>query len=85
MKQTKQIDTFYCDYCGKECEHTPEFTLPVKEKNKDMMFMWIHNVPVTERVVAKQRDICPKCQERIIKLINDMEKMIYMSWKNTKD
>lgn len=32
MKQTKQIDTFYCDYCGKECEHTPEFTLPVKEK-----------------------------------------------------
>lgn len=47
--------------------------------------MGVHNVPVTERVVAKQRDICPKCQEWIIKLINDMEKMIYMIWKNTKD
>ena len=21
MKKTKQVDTYRCDYCGKECEH----------------------------------------------------------------
>lgn len=94
MKKTKQIDTYYCDYCGKECEHTPEFTLPVKEKNKDLMFMGEPNIPTIEKIVAKQKDICPKCQDQVAKLINllhyadfvgnDMEKMVYVLLKNTK-
>ena len=31
MKKTKQIDTYYCDYCGKECDHT-EFVMPYGEE-----------------------------------------------------
>lgn len=31
MKKIKQIETYYCDYCGKECEHT-EYVVPSLEK-----------------------------------------------------
>lgn len=94
MKKTKQIDAYYCDYCGKECEHTPELVLPVKEKNKDFMFIGHPDVPTIEKIVAKQRDICPECQNQIAKLVNllhyadfagsDMEKMVYVLLKKTK-
>lgn len=86
MKKTKQINTYYCDYCGKECEHTPEFVLP------DI------TVPIENRgcriIKPEQKDICPECQKQIAKLTNllyyadfvgdDMEKMVYVLLKKSK-
>lgn len=98
MKKIKQIDTYYCDYCGKECEHTPQYVFPsLEETTVDACSPRDGNV--LKRIIyasphAKQKDICPKCQDQIAKLINllhyadfigdDMEKMIYELLKNTK-
>ena len=71
MKKTKQIDTYYCDYCGKECEHT-EFVMPYGEEKveyaKDRYGNKIMPCHYTEPI-AKNRDICIDCQKRIINLM----------------
>ena len=88
MKKTKQIDTYYCDYCGKECAQTPEYFMPE-----------IRKVQYTSRcskniIRPSQKDICPVCQKQIAKLINllhyadfvgdDMEKIVYVLLKKSK-
>lgn len=74
MKKTKQIDTYYCDYCGKECEHTPEFVLPslepIKEYAKSSNGVKVAEFIVGENICSKQKDICPECQKKIISLLN---------------
>lgn len=98
MKKTKQIDTYYCDYCGKECEHTPEYVLPsLQETMVDACSPGDGSVlrGITYASPhAKQKDICPKCQNQIAKLTNllhyadfigdDMEKMVYVLLKKSK-
>lgn len=62
MKKTKQIDTYYCDYCGKECEHTPELVLPafdvVKLSNPTRFI-------TGEDFYFERQDICPDCFKKI--------------------
>lgn len=99
MKKTKQIDIqHYCDYCEKECEHTPEFVLPSLEENTvDVCSPRDGSVLKKIKYASphvKQKDICPECQKQIAKLINllhyadfvgdDMEKMVYVLLKNAK-
>lgn len=71
MKKTKQIDTYYCDYCGKECKHTPEFVLPssrtVDHYATNSMGVKLAKFE-TEKVISKQKDICPECQKNIVAL-----------------
>ena len=98
MKKTKQIDAYYCDYCGKECEHTPEFVLPSLEKNS-IGGCSPRDGSVIERIMyasshAEQKDICSKCQGQIAKLTNllhhaeflgdDLERTVYVLLKNAK-
>lgn len=71
MKKTKQIDTYYCDYCGKECEHTPEFVLPEKALED---FLFSESLRF-KSIKPKQKDICPDCQEKIIILLALMDKV----------
>lgn len=96
MKKTKQIDTYYCDYCGKECKHTPEYVLPSQEtiyaKNHTGNTVLRFDNP--NYIEAVQKDICPECQKQIAKLVNllhyadfvcdDMEKMVYVLLKKQK-
>ena len=63
MKKTKQIDTYYCDFCGKECEHT-DFVIPVKES----IYVEKSEIKLAkfgEMVVPKTADICPECQTKM--------------------
>lgn len=71
MKKTKQIDTYYCDYCGIECEHTPEFVIP-EMKLEDFLFP---NSLKFKVIKAKQKDICSECQKKIISLLALMNKV----------
>lgn len=71
MKKIKQIDTYYCDYCGIECEHTPEFVLPEMEL-EDFL---VPNSFKFKVIKAKQKDICPECQKKIISLLPLMNKV----------
>lgn len=72
MKKTKQIDTYYCDYCGEECKHTPEFVMPSLEEEKHYAFgkYGVKIASFTDiKIISKQRDICPKCQENVAALL----------------
>ena len=54
MKKTKQVDIYYCDYCGKECEHTPLYVVPFE---------------LRKEIVSKHVDICPNCQRKVALLL----------------
>lgn len=58
MKKTKTIDTYYCDYCGKECEHTPEYVLPEYKFIDETKSL---------KTIPVQKDICENCKHGIIK------------------
>ena len=63
MKKTKQIDTYYCDFCGKECEHT-DFVIPAKES----IYAQKNGIKLAkfgEMVVPNAADICPECQTKM--------------------
>lgn len=88
MKKTKQVDTYYCDFCGKECEHTLGYFMPEIRKVQ-------YSSRCSKEVIRpSQKDICSKCQNQIAKLTNllhyadfigdDMEKMVYVLLKKTK-
>lgn len=72
MKKTKQVDTYYCDYCGKECEHTPLYVVPklepVIEYAKNSMGAKLCCFE-TRKLVAKQVDVCPECQKKMALLL----------------
>ena len=73
MKKTKQVDTYYCDYCGKECEHTPLYVVPKLEPVTE----WAVNakgvrlIPfeVGKEIATRHVDICPDCQIKVALLL----------------
>jgi ribosomal protein L37AE/L43A len=72
IKKTKTVDTYYCDYCGRECQHTPLYTLPSSEQIKeDLMLHGNKTVAFVtgEEIKTKQKDICPDCQKKIATLL----------------
>ena len=74
MKKTKQVDTYYCDCCGKECEHT-DITLPSLEREPVYAMNGMSKLATfsSEILEIKQKDICPKCQHEIAKFLNLMK------------
>lgn len=90
----KLIETYHCDYCGKECEHI-DYVLPVIEydieyaKDSNGKKIVALDVPV---VNPKNVDICPKCQDiiarftRIMKYtdvkINEIEDSVFKAFIN---
>lgn len=65
MKKTKQIEYHTCDFCGKECDPTPQYYLPQFEL-----------YPACEcyggwRVVAKQIDVCTYCEGKIARMLDE--------------
>lgn len=71
MKQ----EVYCCDYCGKECEHT-DYILPVIEIDteyaKDGYGNKLAKLNI-DKVVPRQVDICPECQETIARLTRIMK------------
>jgi len=66
---------YYCDYCGKECEHTenimvPEM-VPVNAVNKQGIVL-IKGGHVLKHV---QKDVCVSCQEKINFLLKLMPRV----------
>lgn len=88
MKKIKEVSTYYCDYCGKECEHT-DITLPSLEYETE--YAMNNNIKLAEFsreiLEIRQKDMCPKCQEEIAKFlrlmkyatvkIDDVEKVVF--------
>lgn len=77
MKKTKQIDTYYCDYCGKECEHTPELIMP--EIECIQLFQTNENSPLrfmtAQEIYFHSKDICPECLRKISVLLTQIDKV----------
>ena len=70
----KEITTvkYYCDFCGEECKHTPEYIMP--ETNEEMPETKnIHEYKLLRssyyRPIRRQKDICPDCEEKIAMLL----------------
>jgi hypothetical protein len=68
MKKVKTIETYYCDYCGQECEHTPNIHFPTLIGNfpciqltKDGDFV----IQDTREIKLEQQDVCEECQRKI--------------------
>lgn len=78
MNKPKTIDAYYCDYCGNECDSTPDLVLPTIEDMK--YFATYRGVKLYEftdgkKIVAKQVDVCPECQVKIAKILNTLPTM----------
>jgi len=69
MKKIEQIENYYCDYCGKECEHTPEYIIPTEEKFYAKMDGLTVAHFETGNIVPEQKDICPECKRKIAMLV----------------
>lgn len=65
MKKTREIEEYFCDYCGKKCSHT-DFVVP-EEKKIECYIAGIKNV--TSEMCETHKDICPKCQKKIVNLL----------------
>lgn len=63
---------YCCDYCRKDCEHTPDYVLPVFETKSEFAFRNGVKLAKVDKtvVVPKQVDICPDCQDRIATITN---------------
>ncbi|MDD4370967.1 MAG: hypothetical protein PHD56_07835 [Anaerostipes sp.] len=61
MKQTKTIESYRCDFCGKECEHT-EYVLPTISQNvvKEGNIATFYN-----DIEPVQCDLCEACQKKV--------------------
>lgn len=82
MNKPKTVDTYYCDYCGNECEYTPDFVLPVLEEEKYYVTkrgVKLFEFSKGEKFVHKQVDICPECQYKISKLLTLLPKMSFLN------
>ena len=89
---------YQCDYCGKECNPTPDYVLPeldyttsyaIKNGSKIAAFTMLATKP-------KQVDICSTCSDRIarmanllryadINIVDAWEKTIYDAFMGIKD
>ena len=88
MKKVKELSTYYCDYCGKECKHT-DITLPSLEYEAEyVMNDGVKLAEFSREILEiKQKDVCPECQKEIAKFlrlmtyttvkINDVEKAVF--------
>lgn len=65
MKKTREIEEYFCDYCGEKCERT-DFVVP-EEKKLEFNILGIKNI--TREICETHKDICPKCQEKIAMLL----------------
>lgn len=72
MKKIKQIEIekYYCEYCGKECNHT-EYIVPSFIEIKINSEMIGNKFETLE---PKQVDICPTCQNKIAIMLNNIVK-----------
>ena len=78
MKKTKTIDTYYCDYCGNECEHTPDYILPEERIHSSPYHnLWGDSLGdnLQKLIIPAQKDICPKCQRKMISAISFVKTM----------
>ena len=73
MEKIKQIKTYYCDYCGKQCDSTPLYVLPSLESDYAKDSSGNKLVRFGESVHTKQKDICPGCQNEIARFLNLMK------------
>lgn len=56
----KVEEKYYCDLCGKECEHTPDYVLP------ELFTGAFQNVTTN----SKQKDLCPECEKEVAYILN---------------
>lgn len=80
MKKSKTVETYVCDYCGKECGHTP-FVVPYKEElfaERD----GIRLAKFSERIIAKDVDICSDCQAKMAYVIPSIIKHMEFDLNN---
>lgn len=63
---------YCCDYCRRDCEHTPDYVMPDFETQTEFAFR--NGVKLAKfdrtRIVPKQVDICPSCQNKIARMAN---------------
>lgn len=55
----KVEEKYYCDLCGKECEHTADYVLP------ELFTGAFQNVKVN----SVQKDLCPECAKEIASIM----------------
>lgn len=55
----KVEEKYFCDLCGKECEHTPDYVLP------ELSVGSYQNVAVSSR----QKDLCNECKKEVADII----------------
>lgn len=55
----KVEEKYYCDLCGKECEHTSDYVLP------ELFTGAFQNVKVN----SVQKDLCPECAKEIASIM----------------
>ncbi|WP_313069938.1 hypothetical protein [Lacrimispora sp.] len=71
MKRNKSY-IYQCDYCGKNCKHTPEFILPVIKSIETCAYGGHRGAKLATAVGSimdnEQRDICPSCQKKLARL-----------------
>lgn len=75
LKKKEKIDSYYCDYCGEKCQHTPQYILPVIEPVEASAIgggggIKLATFTVGEIINYKQRDVCPECQKKLAILAN---------------
>lgn len=71
MKKIRKVEEYYCDYCGEKCTHT-KFVIP-ERINSSVQIAGIKTS--FEENYCTTKDICPKCQEKIIMLMIMLPKM----------
>ncbi len=68
LKKKEYINIYNCDYCGKKCQHSPQYVLPVFEPVEASAIgggVKLATFTVGEMINKKQRDICPECQKKL--------------------
>ena len=55
----KVEEKYYCDLCGKECEHTPDYVLP------ELFGGSFQNATTN----SKQKDLCHECDKEVASII----------------
>lgn len=62
MKKTREIEEYFCDYCGEKCEHT-DFVVP---EEKSIKAHGLTSETELRGICEIHKDICPKCQKRLL-------------------
>ena len=65
----KVIEKYFCDFCGEECEGT-NFVFPEMSRTEAYDLISGKTLKAIDCVITKKEvDICPKCQEKIARLL----------------